>query len=260
MIEISTCVAMNFEGKVILVTGSGSGIGAECAKHLAKLGGKIALVDCNEKNLNDVSEEFKTNGFSTPLVIVADVTKDGQRIIDETIQHFGKLNVLVNNAGIALLDNILEFNISDFDRVFNVNVRAVAILTNLAVPHLEKTKGNIVNVSSILGIKPINDTLSYAMSKSAINQFTKCCAKDLASKGIRVNAVNPGFISTPLYDKLGLPPSSRNGLLKYATKKTLVGHLGVVGDIARAIAYLAADTASFMNGILLPVEGGFLLA
>lgn len=251
---------MNFEGKVIIVTGSGSGIGADCAKHLAKLGGKIALVDCNEKNLKEVSEEFKTNGFSIPLVIVADVTKDGQRIIDETIQHFGKLNVLVNNAGIALIDNILEFNSSDFDRVFNVNVRAVTILTNLAVPHLEKTKGNIVNVSSALGIKAFQDTLSYAMSKSAIDQFTKCCAIDLASKNIRINAVNPGYVKTPLYDTLGLSPSSINGIMKYAAKKSLVGHLGDVGDISAAIAYLASDSASFMTGILLPVDGGFLLA
>lgn len=251
---------MSFEGKVVIITGSGSGIGADCAINLAKLGGKIALVDRNEKNLNEVSEEFKTNGFSTPLVIVADVTKEAQRIIDETIQHFGKLDILVNNAGIALIDNILEFNISNFDRVFDVNVRAVTILTNLAVPHLEKTKGNIVNVSSALGIRAHQDVLSYAMSKSAINQFTKCCAIDLASKRIRVNAINPGYVKTPLYEALGLPPSSLSRVMKYAEKKNLVGHMADASEISAAIAYVAGDSASFVTGILLPVDGGLMLA
>lgn len=250
---------MSFEGKVIIITGSGSGIGADCAKHLANLGGKIALVDRNETNLNKVSEEFKINGFSTPLVIVADVTKDAQRIIDETIKHFGKLDVLVNNAGILVIDNILEFDISNFDRLFDVNVRAVAILTNLAVSHLEKTKGNIVNVTSVMGIKAHQDNLSYAMSKSAINQFTKCCAIDLASKRIRVNAINPGFVETPIYETLGLPPSALSALMEYAAKRSLVGKLVEVGDISAAIAYVAGDSASFITGVLLPVDGGFLL-
>lgn len=174
---------MNFEGKVILVTGASSGIGAAAARHLADLGGKLAIVGRDEKRLNKVALEIKNDGSPEPLAIVADVTKDSERIIDETIKHFGQLDVLVNNAGIVTQDNIVNFKIEEFDRIFNTNVRSVATLTSLAVPHLEKTKGNIVNVSSVAGLKPFPDVLSYCMSKSSIDMLTQCCALDLASKG-----------------------------------------------------------------------------
>lgn len=152
---------MSFENKVILVTGSGSGIGAETARHLARLGGKVALVDLNEERLKEVAEQIKKAGSTTPLTILADVTKDAQRIIDETIKHFGQLDVLVNNAGVLNRDSIDEFNVGEFDRVLNVNVRSVLILMNLAVPHLEKTKGNIVNISSVAGLKAVKKLLRF---------------------------------------------------------------------------------------------------
>lgn len=144
---------MSFEDKVILITGAGSGIGADASRHLAKLGGKIALVDMNEKNVCEVAEQIKNTSCPTPLVIVADVTLDAERIINETITHFGKLNVLVNNAGIVLYDNVTSVKMSDFDRIFDVNVRSFVTLTQLAVPYLEKTEGNIVNTASIAALQ-----------------------------------------------------------------------------------------------------------
>lgn len=144
---------MSFEDKVILITGAGSGIGADASRHLAKLGGKIALVDRNEKNVLDVAEQIKEAGYQTPLAIVADVTVDAERIISDTIKHFGKLNVLVNNAGIVQYDNVTTVQFADFDRLFDINVRSVVKLTQLAVPYLEKTKGNIVNTASIAALQ-----------------------------------------------------------------------------------------------------------
>lgn len=144
---------MSFEDKVILITGAGSGIGADASRHLAKLGGKIALVDRNEKNVSEVAEQIRKAGYETPLVIVADVTSDAERIINETIKHFEKLDILVNNAGIVLYDNVNNVKMSEFDRIFDVNVRSVVTLTQLAIPHLEKTKGNIVNTSSIAALQ-----------------------------------------------------------------------------------------------------------
>lgn len=182
---------MSFNGKVILITGAASGIGAEAAKHLAKLGAKIAIVDINEKLLHQVRDEIKKSGSATPLPIVANVTTDGERIVQETLKHFGQIDVLVNNAGVAIRDNVAEINMSEFDRLFNINVRSIITLSKLCVPHLEKTKGSIVNISSVCGLMPVENCLSYCMSKSAVNQFTKCSALDLAPKGIRVNAVNP---------------------------------------------------------------------
>lgn len=182
---------MNFNGKVVLITGASSGIGAGAARHLAQQGAKVAIVGRNEKRLNEVAEEIKKSGLARPLAIVADVTKDAERIVDETIKQFEKLDVLINNAGIGKQDNVIDADLSEFDRIFDTNIRSVIKLTKLCVPHLEKTKGNVVNVSSDAGLKPVEYLMSYCMSKAALNQFTRCSALDLAPKGIRVNAINP---------------------------------------------------------------------
>lgn len=136
---------MSYKGKVILITGASSGIGADAARHLAKLGAKVSIVGRNEKRLNEVVGEIKKSTSSTPLSIVADVAKDAERIVNETIKHFGKLDVLVNNAGFGISDNVAEANLSEFDRLFDTNVRAVINLTKLCVPHLEKSKGNVLS-------------------------------------------------------------------------------------------------------------------
>lgn len=252
---------MNFNGKVILITGASSGIGADCARHLADLGGKVAIVGRNEKRLTGVAEEIKKNGSPEPLAIVADITVDGQRIIDETIKHFGQLDVLVNNAGIVTQDSIVNFKIEEFDRIFNTNVRSVATLTSLAVPHLEKTKGNIVNVSSVAGLKAVSNVLSYCMSKSSIDMFTRCCALDLASKNIRVNAINPSVIrGTTIFQTLGISTELAEKHFELMKQKYPVGRVGEVSDTSAAIAYLASDLASFITGTLLPVDGGSMIS
>jgi len=251
---------MSFTGKVIIVTGASSGIGADAARHLAKLGGQLSLVGRNKDLLNGVADEIRNSGSSVPpLVIVADVTKDAERIINQTVKHFGKLDVLVNNAGIAGIagsDSINNFDVTQFDNILNTNLRAVAILTALAVPHLEKTKGNIVNISSVAGMKSLPATLSYGMSKAALDQFTKCVALDLAPKGIRVNSINPAAIRTPIFGKIGWTSSQ---VEEFAATHP-IGRIGEVSDTSDAIAYVASDSASFITGILLPVDGGWLAA
>lgn len=164
---------MSFTNKVILITGSSSGIGAGAAMHLAKKGATIVLVGRNEQRLKEVSEKIKKAGGPTPLAIVGDVTVDAERIISETIAHFGKLDVLVNNAGFTHKDSIETVDLAEYDRVMNTNVRSVIELTKLAVPHLEKTQGNILNVSSASGLRVKPNFFSYCISKAAINQLTK---------------------------------------------------------------------------------------
>lgn len=245
---------MNFEGKVIIVTGAGGGLGGEASHHLAKLGANVSIVDLNEKSLMELTQRFIKSGLPKPLPIVADVTKDSERIINETIKHFGRLDVLVNNAGIFTSDSTINFNPIEFDHVINVNLRSAIMLTNSAVPHLEQTKGNIVNISSVAGLKPHGNYLSYCISKAGMNQFTKCAAMNLASKGIRVNAVNPGRIRTEIWKSVGIDPSS--GSFEERAKMSLVPRVGEVTDVSSAIAYLASE--SFVNGILLSVDGGQL--
>ncbi|XP_055309033.1 uncharacterized oxidoreductase TM_0325-like [Sitodiplosis mosellana] len=173
-----------------------TGIGAHAAIHLAKKGGRIVLVGRNEGRLNDVSSEIIKDNAPKPLIIVADVTMDAERIIQETIDHFGSLDVLVNNAAEITCDTADNIELEDFDRIMNTNVCSIVHLRKLAVPHLEKTNGNISNVSSIAGLRTKVNSFGHSISKAAVNQLTKNAALDLASKGIRMNAINPGAINS----------------------------------------------------------------
>lgn len=247
---------MSFTGKVVLITGASSGIGANAAQHFAKLGAKLSIVGRNEKRLKDVAEQIIKAGSPTPLAIVADVTRDAERIINETIKCFGQLDVLVNNAGIFRSDTVTQFDVKQFDCIMNTNLRSVIILTNLAVPYLEKTKGNIVNVSSVAGLKPFDIFTSYCVSKAGLDQFTKCSAIALAPKGIRVNAVNPATIRTPIFESIGVNESNEDKFYEERKHDYLVGRVGEVSDTSSAIAYLASET--FITGILLPVDGGLM--
>lgn len=248
---------MSFNGKVVLITGAASGIGAETARHLAKLDAKLSLVDLNETLLNEVVTEISQTGTSKPLAIVADVTNDANRIINETISHFGQLDVLVNNAGIASDETFNDFDVERFDRIMMTNVRSLIVLTNLAVPHLERTNGNIVNLSSIAAICACEQFFSYNISKACVNQFTKCTSLALASKGIRCNAIVPGIIRTPIYAARGVNESNADEFFEQMKSTYLVDRIGWPSDVAAGIAFLA--TPSFVNGTLLPVDGGYLL-
>lgn len=245
---------MSFDGKVVLITGAGSGIGAQTASHLAKLGGRLALVDINFEQLNNVAEGIIKAGSHNPLAIVADVTDDPEHIISEAIEHFGKLDVLINNVGIIIRHNLMNMSIGDFDRIMNTNVRSAVILTKCAVPHLERAKGNIVNVSSVVGLRASATHLAYSMSKAAINQFTKCIAVELGPRGIRVNAVNPGLTNTPMIETI--PLDERDDILEYMRNAYPLRRIGEPIDISQAIAFLASEKASFVTGALFCVDGG----
>lgn len=250
---------MNFEDKIIIVTGASSGIGADVARHLAKLGGNMALVGRSAYRLSEVADEIENSGCPAPLVISADVTKDAERIIEETIDHFGKLDVLINNAGVGIAVPIMETEIEDYDRIMETNMRSVFMLTKLAVPHLEKTQGNIVNVSSLAGLVPIALQPIYAVSKAALNHFTECAAVEFGSKHIRVNAVNPGLVDTPFFKFAGVDEERVHELLESANEYP-VGRVGNVADISNAIAFLASESASFITGTLMKIDGGAISA
>lgn len=243
---------MNFSGKVILITGAGSGIGAESARAFAKLGASVVIVDINENGLTSVFDEIKTAIGSKVFSIVADVTKDSKKIIEETIKQFGQLDVLVNNAGISRVG----FDINDYDKIHDVNVRSIIKLSQLAVPHLEKTNGNIVNVSSIAGMIPLINCGAYSVTKAAVNMFTQYFATEVGSRGIRVNAVNPGYIETPIYRTVGITDELWNEYFAQAAMRNAMKRIGKPSDISSAIVYLASDEASFVTGVLFRVDGG----
>ncbi|KAH8307754.1 hypothetical protein KR044_012678, partial [Drosophila immigrans] len=248
----------SFKDKVIIVTGASSGIGAATAVHLSRLGGQLVIVGRNVEKLKETADNILAAGGSAALQMKADMTKEGdvEQIVSATIKHFGKLDVLVNNAGIIELGSIENTSLEQYDRIMNTNVRSLYQLTFLATPELIKTKGNIVNVSSVCGLRSFPGVLAYNVSKSAVDQLTRCVALELASKGVRVNSVNPGVIVTELQKRGGLNDAAYAKFLERSKETHALGRPGEVGEVAAAIAFLASEDASFTTGINLPVDGG----
>ncbi|KAM4697543.1 putative oxidoreductase TM_0325 isoform 2-T2 [Rhinophrynus dorsalis] len=178
-------------GKVCLVTGASSGIGAGTALLFARLGARLALNGRNEEKLRETAQGCEEFCDQKPLLVPGDLTDEAvvQKIVEQTVAHFGQLDILVNSGGILAMGTVENTSLQEYDRVMNVNARALFHLTHLAVPHLIKTKGNIVNVSSVNGQRSFPGVLAYCMSKSAVDQLTRCAALELAPKQVRVNAV-----------------------------------------------------------------------
>lgn len=185
---------------------------------------------------------------------------DNESFIAKTIERFGQLDVLVNNAGAGVTRSADFPTLADFDYLYKTNLRSVFHLTSLAVPHLLKTKGNVVNVSSIAGIRAYATLLPYCVSKYALDQFTKCVALELAPKGVRVNSVNPGVIVTNFHQNIGMSKESYDEYLASCKTSHPIGRPGTSSEVAHAIAFLADNkAASFVTGTLLPVDGGRIL-
>jgi len=245
-------------GKVAIITGASSGIGAATAVHFAKLGASLAITGRNVQNLKKTEDTCLKSGASEVSIIQADICdeNDCERIIKETVEKYQKLDILVNNAGILEMGSIANTSLDQYDRVMNTNVRSVYHLTMLAVPHLEITKGNIVNVSSVNGLRSFPGVLAYNVSKAALDQLTRCTALELAPKQIRVNSVNPGVVITELQKRGGLDEAKYEAFLQHSKTTHALGRPGEPIEVARAIAFLASDDASFSTGVSLPVDGG----
>ncbi|XP_045195362.2 3-oxoacyl-[acyl-carrier-protein] reductase FabG-like [Mercenaria mercenaria] len=245
-------------GKVALITGASSGIGAGTAKMFSKLGAKLALSGRNEDNLKKTGDVCEKLGGNKVLCIQGDVTieEDVKRIVEETVTHYGQLDILVNSAGILTLETIETTSLEQYDKLMNTNVRALYHITMLAVPHLINTKGNIVNVSSVNGIRSFPNMLTYCMSKSAVDQFTRCCALDLAPKQVRVNSVNPGAVVTEIHRRAGLDEETYQKYLEHTKITYPLGRPGQVEEVAAMIAFLASENASFITGAQIPIDGG----
>jgi len=254
-------------GKVAIITGSSSGIGLGAAIHFAKLGCKLTLSGRNVKGLEDCTKQCIAAGLKQNEVVsvVGEITdeKTRQKLVDETIKAFGKLDILINNAGIMPMDNILggKAPVELFDKVFDVNVRSVIDLTNKCIPHLLKTKGNIINVSSVASYKAAPNLAYYCMSKTALDMYTKALAQELGSKGVRVNAINPGAIKSNLLTSTigNITDAMKQQLYDSSAKRHALGRVGEASETASALAFLASDQASFVTGVCMPVDGGLLV-
>ncbi|XP_022832080.1 uncharacterized protein LOC111360392 [Spodoptera litura] len=247
-----------FANKVVLVTGGSSGIGAATVEAFAKEGASVAFVGRNQAKLKDVESRCQQYGANV-LAIRADVSKDeeAKTVVQQTVDKFGKLDVLVNNAGILRFASVLEPTlIQTYDETMNTNLRPVVLITSLAIPHLVATKGSIVNVSSILStIVRIPGIMPYSMSKAAMDHFTKFAALELAPSGVRVNSVNPGPVLTDIASGSGFSPD----LLEDTGAHTPLGKAAQSEEIANMIVYLASDKAKSVTGSCYIMDNGLAL-
>ncbi|XP_028039741.1 uncharacterized protein LOC114250175 [Bombyx mandarina] len=252
---------MEFGEKVVLITGASSGIGAATAIHFSKLSAQLVLVGRKENNLRRIALYCEKSKGIKPFTITADVTDDGdtQRIINETIEQYGKLDVLINNAGVIGMGGIKNSTMETYDDVMSTNLRSVYRLTMLAVPHLIQTKGCIVNLSCIAGTKPSTMALAYNISKAALDHFTKCVALELAPDGIRVNSVNPGFVKTNLLKGIGLTEDQLELFVKNVVGNMPLKKPVESDEVAALIAFLSSDKAKSITGSIYVIDGGSLL-
>jgi len=251
----------DLNGKVALITGASSGIGAAAAVLFARSGAKLALSGRNEANLQRTRDEclhVLPAEAEQPLLVIADMCceEDVAKLVDTAIKKFGHLDILVNSAGIIEFGTIETTSLEQYDRVMNVTVRAAYQLTMLCVPHLIATRGNIVNVSSVNGTRSFAGVLAYCMAKSAVDQMTSCTALELASKGVRVNSVNPGVVITEVHKRGGLSDDDYAKFLERSKTTHPLGRVGNVEEVAQAIAFLASSSASFVTGEHLHIDGG----
>lgn len=252
---------MEFQDKVVIITGASSGIGAATAIYLSKQSAKMALVGRKANNLKAIAMYCEKAKGIQPLTIVADLTEDSdvERVVKETIDHFGRLDILVNNAGIVVMGGLKNSNMETYDKVMATNMRSVYHLTMVATPHLIESKGCIVNVSSIASHMPSTTATAYHISKAAIDHFTKCAALELAPDGVRVNSVNPGFVKTNLLKNVGLNQDQLDLLSQNMVGRTPMKKIIESEDIAALIAFLASDKAKSITGCNYTIDAGRLL-
>ena len=245
---------INLINKVAVITGATSGIGEATAKVFSESGAKIMLTGRNMEKLQEIKIALGENGqyYSGNIADSAFRIK----LIDETIKEFGKLDILVNAAGIIAMGTIENSTIAEYDQMMDVNLKSVFHLCQLALTHLEKTKGNIVNVSSVAGVRSFPGILSYCISKAGLDQLTRCVALELAPKKIRVNAVNPGVVETNLHKRSGMSEENYKKFLEHSKDTHPIGNVGHPKEIAELIAFLASDSAGWITGVTYSIDGG----
>lgn len=258
---------MKLQGNVALVTGAGRGIGRGIALRLAQDGADVVVNDVNLENVNKVAEEIKLLGRKS-LAIVADVSKGNEvyGMVDQVVAEFGKIDIMVANAGIAQVKLVVELTEEDWDRVFAVNARGVFLCDQAAAKQMIKQKsGKIINCASIAGHSGFSMLAHYSATKFAVVGFTQALAKELGPYGITVNAYCPGIVGTDMWDLidekmgqyLGLPKGET--IKKYSELITL-GRVETPEDVACLVSYLASSDADYMTGQSINICGGIIMS
>ncbi len=247
---------MRFADQVVIVTGGAQGIGRACVEAFAAEGAAVIIADVDAEGGDRAAAAVKAEG-GRALFIRTDVGDAGeaQRLVDQTLQAFGRLDVLINNAGIIKTAEFLEISEADFDAVLRVNLKGVFLVGQAAARAMVRQgKGAIVNMSSANAVVAIPNQVPYVTSKGAVNQLTKVMALALADKGVRVNAIGPGSILTDLLKVVMSDDAARRRILS----RTPMGRCGEPAEVAKIALFLASDDASYLTGQCIYPDGGRL--
>ncbi|MDR3710848.1 MAG: SDR family NAD(P)-dependent oxidoreductase [Capsulimonadaceae bacterium] len=246
-------MSTQFEGKTVIVTGGNSGIGQATAVAFASAGAKVIVTGRRQAAVDETAR------LHPGIVgLVADVTlpSDAKRVAATAIEVGGGVDVLVNNAGIAQFEPLADLSIENSRSQFETNVIGLIAVSQAALGSLLERKGSIVNISSVVGNDPLEGASVYSATKAAVNALTKAWAKELAGSGVRVNAIAPGPIDTPIFGKSGLPEEQIEAFKTDISGRVPLGRIGRASEVAEWVLHLASPSATWITGQIFGVDGG----
>lgn len=249
---------MKLEGKTAIVTGGGMGIGKGIARVFTREGANVVIGDINSEAGTATAKELRQAGGEIHFV-KADVASEEEvkEMVKATVNRYGTVNILVNNAGIGVYKSVVDTSSEDWDQCLRVNLKGAFLCSKYAIPHMQEAGGgSIIHISSVHAVATVAATAPYAASKGGLAALTRNMAIDYASDNIRVNAICPGWILTPLIESIFASAPDPEEMRRRTTEKQLLGRLGTPEDIGMAALYLASDDSSFVTGSMLFVDGG----
>jgi NAD(P)-dependent dehydrogenase (short-subunit alcohol dehydrogenase family) len=251
---------MTLDGKVALVTGAGKGIGKGCAEVLSRYGARIAVVDIDTAAGPQTAKGIEANGGHA-VFLPADVSKaaEVQNMVAQLIELFGRLDILINNAGYHISKSVEDTSEEEWDYILDTNLRSVFLCSKYAIPYLRKTRGAIVNMSSMVGLVGQRNAGAYSATKGGIIAMTKGMALDFAKDGIRVNCICPGWVETPLVEDWFSQQADPQAAKTYIFARHPLGRIATPEEVGDAAVFLCSEASSFVTGVTLPLDGGVTL-